>query len=113
MNQFDASGGRNLYSNPSLSVASQRTSEMEGIPYRMSSIRSTTTAIITPQATKNVANAYTRVMDEVCNTVRDTFLDEGVEISVLQELRRLWENKVYESKVRVSYSNFIPSELSK
>ena len=98
MNQFDASGvSRNLYAaNVS---GSSRTPEVEALPYRVSNVRATTNAIITPQATKSVANAYMKVMDEVCNTVRDTFLDEGVEISVLQELRRLWENKVYQSKV--------------
>ncbi len=78
---------------------------VDGFQFRVGTVQSmSSNNIITPQATKSVANAYVKVMDEVCSAVRDTFLDEGVESSILQDLRRLWETKLYQSKVRENES---------
>ena len=83
---------------------SSQGSGMERYNYRYNSSAGATvgtSSMISQQATKSVANAYVKVMNEVCSTVRETFLDEGVEISILDELRRLWEYKLHQSKVGV------------
>lgn len=89
---------------------------MERYNYRYSSTGSASigsTSMISQQATKSVANAYVKVMNEVCSTVRETFLDEGVEISILDELRRLWEYKLHQSKVLESTRPFPAGDVSR
>lgn len=41
---------------------------------------------------------YLSVIEDVINGVRESFLDEGVDEQVLQELKQIWENKVHSSK---------------
>ncbi|KAL4641221.1 stonin-1 [Arapaima gigas] len=41
---------------------------------------------------------YISVIDDVIESVREVFLDEGVEERVLEELRQLWESKVMQSR---------------
>lgn len=41
---------------------------------------------------------YSNVMDDVLASVREAFLDEGVDEQVLHELRQMWEAKVLASK---------------
>lgn len=41
---------------------------------------------------------YTTVIDDVISSVRDAFLDEGVDEQVLQELKQIWNNKMMASK---------------
>ncbi|XP_031434928.1 stonin-1 [Clupea harengus] len=41
---------------------------------------------------------YLSVIDDVIENVRETFLDEGVEEGVLNELRQLWVSRVMQSK---------------
>ncbi|XP_076141910.1 TFIIA-alpha and beta-like factor [Alosa pseudoharengus] len=57
---------------------------------------------------------YLSVIDDVIENVRETFLDEGVEESVLNELRQLWVSKVMQSKAvegfrkdTINPSNFV------
>ncbi|XP_013401088.2 transcription initiation factor IIA subunit 1-like [Lingula anatina] len=45
-----------------------------------------------------VPKLYRSVVDDVINNVREAFLDEGVDEQVLQELKQLWESKLYQSK---------------
>lgn len=37
-------------------------------------------------------------MEDVISGIRETFLDDGVDEQVLQELRQLWESKLLASK---------------
>lgn len=41
---------------------------------------------------------YTTVIDDVIAGVRDSFLDEGVDEQVLQEMKQVWMNKLLASK---------------
>lgn len=41
---------------------------------------------------------YNTVIDDVIHNISDSFLDEGVDEQVLQELKQLWKNKVTASK---------------
>lgn len=41
---------------------------------------------------------YSIVMEDVISGIRETFLDDGVDEQVLQELRHLWETKLLASK---------------
>ncbi|XP_062375610.1 TFIIA-alpha and beta-like factor [Sardina pilchardus] len=57
---------------------------------------------------------YLSVIDDVIENVRETFLDEGVEEGVLNELRQLWVSKVMQSKAvegfrkdTINPSNFV------
>lgn len=38
------------------------------------------------------------MIEDVISGVRDTFLDDGVDEQVLQELKQLWESKLLASK---------------
>lgn len=41
---------------------------------------------------------YTTVIDDVIHSVSDSFLDEGVDEQVLQELKQMWTTKMLASK---------------
>lgn len=41
---------------------------------------------------------YLAVIDDVITNVRDSFLDEGVDEQVLQEMKQVWTNKLMASK---------------
>lgn len=41
---------------------------------------------------------YFAVIDDVIANVRDSFLDEGVDEQVLQEMKQVWTNKLMASK---------------
>lgn len=41
---------------------------------------------------------YHTVIDDVIANVRDSFLDEGVDEQVLQEMKQVWTKKLMESK---------------
>ena len=41
---------------------------------------------------------YSGVINEVIDQVRDSFLDEGIDESVLSDLKMLWKRKLEESK---------------
>ena len=45
-----------------------------------------------------VSKVYQSVIDDVINNVRETFLDDGVDEHVLQELKSTWESKLMQSK---------------
>ncbi|MCJ8749005.1 hypothetical protein PDJAM_G00171140 [Pangasius djambal] len=57
---------------------------------------------------------YLSIIDDVIESVRELFIDEGVEERVLDELRQLWESKVLQSKAvegfakeNINPSNFV------
>ncbi|XP_060773144.1 TFIIA-alpha and beta-like factor isoform X2 [Neoarius graeffei] len=57
---------------------------------------------------------YLSIVDDVMESVRELFIDEGVEERVLDELRQLWESKVLQSKAvegfaqeNINPSNFV------
>ncbi|XP_030604452.1 TFIIA-alpha and beta-like factor [Archocentrus centrarchus] len=61
-----------------------------------------------------VAKLYLSIIDDVIDSVRELFLDEGVEDRVLDDLRHLWESKVMQSKAMeglrknsINPSNFV------
>lgn len=41
---------------------------------------------------------YSSVIEDVINGVRESFLDEGVDEQVLQELKQIWEGKLMSNK---------------
>lgn len=41
---------------------------------------------------------YTTVIEDVIAGVRESFLDEGVDEQVLQELKQIWQTKLMSSK---------------
>lgn len=41
---------------------------------------------------------YTTVIEDVISGVRESFIDEGVDEQVLQELKQIWETKLMSSK---------------
>lgn len=41
---------------------------------------------------------YNTVIEDVISGVRETFIDEGVDEQVLQELKQIWETKLMASK---------------
>lgn len=49
-------------------------------------------------AAANVPKLYRAVIDDVLNSVREAFLDDGVDEQVLTELKSLWERKITETK---------------
>ncbi|KAL6466481.1 hypothetical protein MHYP_G00242850 [Metynnis hypsauchen] len=57
---------------------------------------------------------YLSIIDDVMESIRELFLEEGVEERVLEDLRRLWESKVLQSKAvegfakdSINPSNFV------
>ncbi|PWA02397.1 hypothetical protein BB558_001486 [Smittium angustum] len=54
-----------------------------------------------------VAAIYQQVIEDVIRNVQRDFEDTGVDISVLQELQRLWETKIIQSRV----TNFPPEDV--
>lgn len=46
----------------------------------------------------SVIKLYNSVIDDVIANVRDSFLDEGVDEQVLQEMKQVWTNKLMASK---------------
>ncbi|XP_030627142.1 TFIIA-alpha and beta-like factor [Chanos chanos] len=57
---------------------------------------------------------YLSIIDDVIESIRELFLDEGVEERVLDELRQMWETKVMQSKAveglmkdTINPSNFV------
>ncbi|XP_056250573.1 TFIIA-alpha and beta-like factor isoform X1 [Seriola aureovittata] len=61
-----------------------------------------------------VAKLYLSIIDDVIESMRELFLDEGLEDCVLDDLRRLWESKMMQSKAmedfrknNINSSNFV------
>ncbi|XP_069685410.1 transcription initiation factor IIA subunit 1 [Periplaneta americana] len=50
------------------------------------------------QSQTSVLKLYHSVIEDVITGVRDSFLDEGVDEQVLQELKQIWETKLESSK---------------
>lgn len=46
-----------------------------------------------------VPSLYQSVIDDVMHSVRDAFLDDGLDEQILAELKQTWERKLFESKV--------------
>ncbi|CAJ0946206.1 unnamed protein product, partial [Mesorhabditis belari] len=46
---------------------------------------------------QTMAEIYRRVINEVIAQMKETFLDENVDVDVLQQLKRDWENRVRDS----------------
>lgn len=46
----------------------------------------------------SVLKLYNTVIEDVISSVRDAFLDEGVDEQVLQEMKQVWTNKLMASK---------------
>uniref|UniRef100_A0A3B4YDI4 General transcription factor IIA, 1-like n=1 Tax=Seriola lalandi dorsalis TaxID=1841481 RepID=A0A3B4YDI4_SERLL len=60
------------------------------------------------------AKLYLSIIDDVIESMRELFLDEGLEDCVLDDLRRLWESKMMQSKAmedfrknNINSSNFV------
>ncbi|XP_076807730.1 transcription initiation factor IIA subunit 1-like [Clavelina lepadiformis] len=51
-----------------------------------------------PSSQNNVSTLYKTVIEDVINNIRETFLEDGVDEQVLQELKNTWESKVIQSK---------------
>ncbi|XP_076313915.1 transcription initiation factor IIA subunit 1-like isoform X2 [Tachypleus tridentatus] len=49
-------------------------------------------------AASSVPKLYRSVIEDVINSVREAFLDEGVDEQILVELKQTWEKKLVESK---------------
>lgn len=45
-----------------------------------------------------VPSLYRSVIDDVISSVRDVFLDDGIDEQILTELKQTWERKLVESK---------------
>ncbi|XP_051235954.1 TFIIA-alpha and beta-like factor [Dicentrarchus labrax] len=61
-----------------------------------------------------VAKLYLSIIDDVIESMRELFLDEGLEDRVLDDLRHLWESKMMQSKAmedfrknNINSSNFV------
>lgn len=61
-----------------------------------------------------VAKLYLSIIDDVIESMRELFLDEGIEDRVLDDLRHLWESKMMQSKAmedfrknNINSSNFV------
>nr|XP_046257339.1 TFIIA-alpha and beta-like factor isoform X2 [Scatophagus argus] len=61
-----------------------------------------------------VAKLYLSIIDDVIESMRELFLDEGLEDRVLEDLRHLWESKMMQSKAmedfrknNINSSNFV------
>lgn len=61
-----------------------------------------------------VAKLYLSIIDDVIESMREIFLDEGLEDRVLDDLRHLWESKMMQSKAmedfrknNINSSNFV------
>ncbi|KAE8280506.1 TFIIA-alpha and beta-like factor General transcription factor II A, 1-like factor [Larimichthys crocea] len=61
-----------------------------------------------------VAKLYLSIIDDVIDSMRELFLDEGLEDRVLDDLRHLWESKMMQSKAmedfrknNINSSNFV------
>ncbi|XP_029377650.1 TFIIA-alpha and beta-like factor [Echeneis naucrates] len=61
-----------------------------------------------------VAKLYLSIIDDVIESMKELFLEEGLEDCVLDELRRLWESKMMQSKAmedfrknNINSSNFV------
>ncbi|CAJ1067454.1 TFIIA-alpha and beta-like factor [Xyrichtys novacula] len=61
-----------------------------------------------------VAKLYLSIIDDVIESMRELFLDEGLEDCVLDDLRHLWESKMMQSKAmedfrknNINSSNFV------
>jgi transcription initiation factor TFIIA large subunit len=50
-------------------------------------------------AQSQVPKLYQSVIEDVINNVREAFMDEGVDESVLTELKQIWQHKLTQSKV--------------
>ncbi|XP_041866179.1 TFIIA-alpha and beta-like factor isoform X2 [Melanotaenia boesemani] len=64
--------------------------------------------------TGSVAKLYLSIIDDVIESMRELFIDEGLEDRVLDDLRHLWESKVMQSKAmedirknKINSSNFV------
>uniref|UniRef100_A0A3B4YXV4 General transcription factor IIA, 1-like n=1 Tax=Seriola lalandi dorsalis TaxID=1841481 RepID=A0A3B4YXV4_SERLL len=62
----------------------------------------------------DTAKLYLSIIDDVIESMRELFLDEGLEDCVLDDLRRLWESKMMQSKAmedfrknNINSSNFV------
>ena len=54
---------------------------------------------------------YSGVINEVIDQVRDSFLDEGIDESVLSDLKMLWKRKLEESKALEEHKS--PEQVNK
>ena len=64
------------------------------------------------QSTQVTKKTYNDVINKVIHNCRDAFLDEGMDEHTLQDLKRLWVEKLNASKAlvdRVSYSEKLSS----
>ena len=55
---------------------------------------------------------YKSVIDDVVSNIRETFLDDGVDEQVIQELRALWERKISESRAIEHATNVASTSAS-
>uniref|UniRef100_A0A3Q1AL97 Uncharacterized protein n=1 Tax=Amphiprion ocellaris TaxID=80972 RepID=A0A3Q1AL97_AMPOC len=51
------------------------------------------------------AKLYLSIIDDVIDSMRELFLDEGLEDRVLDDLRHLWESKMMQSKAMEDFRN--------
>ncbi|KRX92141.1 Iron-sulfur cluster assembly 1 -like protein, mitochondrial [Trichinella pseudospiralis] len=58
-----------------------------------------------------VNRIYRGVIEEVCNTSRESFLDEGLDEQVLQDFKQVWESKVLATKAIDSFNDHPPAPL--
>uniref|UniRef100_A0A8C5HFD0 Stonin-1 n=1 Tax=Gouania willdenowi TaxID=441366 RepID=A0A8C5HFD0_GOUWI len=52
-----------------------------------------------------VAKLYLSIIDDVIDSMRELFLDEGLEDRVLDDLKHLWESKMMQSKAMDDFRN--------
>uniref|UniRef100_A0A3Q3MWD8 General transcription factor IIA, 1-like n=1 Tax=Mastacembelus armatus TaxID=205130 RepID=A0A3Q3MWD8_9TELE len=60
-----------------------------------------------------VAKLYLSIIDDVIETMRELFMDEGLEDRVLDDLKQLWESKMMQSKAMEDFrkNNLNPSNF--
>ena len=52
------------------------------------------------------------MINEVIDAVRDSFLDEGIDESVLSDLKQLWKRKLEESKALEDHKSHDPQQVT-
>ncbi|KAI2805994.1 Transcription initiation factor IIA subunit 1 [Blomia tropicalis] len=65
-----------------------------------------------PHSRDIVPKFYKSVIDDVVSNIRETFLDDGVDEQVIQELRALWERKISESRAIEHATNVASTSAS-
>ncbi|KAM0735429.1 Transcription initiation factor IIA subunit 1 [Formica fusca] len=56
------------------------------------------TSVVSKRANERNLKLYNTVIEDVITGVRESFIDEGVDEQVLQELKQIWETKLMASK---------------